>query len=136
MVSQETFEQLGELPEEVLDELLQLRSELQMLRAANEKFEGSQEGEWMGHTCVRVPSQRRQRARSRSPIWAGMDELGSHLEHLPTSVREEVAALRNELEMLRLRREQYGFDTMDEYVPLSPTQSDLELDARGGLAAL
>ena len=85
----------------------------------------------MGHTCVRVPSQRRQRARSRSPIWAGMDELGSHLEQLPSSVQEEIAALRQELEMLRLRRETYGGFDMDEYVPSSPTQAEIEADARG-----
>ena len=65
MISQQTYDQLGELPEDVVHELTTLRSELHFLRAESEKWQTEQKGEWMGHSCVRVPSQRRQRARSR-----------------------------------------------------------------------
>ena len=107
LVSDETHESLATLPSDVLEELDLLRAELENLRLEEAKLAGV-EGTWMGHRCVRVPSQtRRRRGRSRSPIWSGVFETDTEetlAACLPSNAVAEIEVLRVELETLRQKK--------------------------------
>ena len=101
-LSEETAEHLMHLDEDTMRELEELRSELVHLRTEDAKLR-QDEGTYFGAPAVAIPAQTRRRARSRSPIWAiGADVLGQ-LDTLPSSAREEIEMLHQELEALRRR---------------------------------
>lgn len=114
-MSSETQEQLATLPTAVIDELEELRTELERLRLDALRIEQTHGDArlWMGYNCVRVPAQTRQRrGRSRSPIWSGLcTYTEEHLRSLSSSAQEELGALRAELDALRRQqatREEYA----------------------------
>jgi hypothetical protein len=125
-VSTETQEQLATLPAAVIDELEELRAELERLRLDALRIEQTHgdDGLWMGHNCVRVPAQTRQRrGRSRSPIWSGLcTDTEEHLRSLSSDAQEELEALRAELDALRRQQA-----TREEYAMLcTPMQIELQ----------
>lgn len=130
-MSTETQEQLATLPAAVIDELGELRAELEKLRLDASRMDAlrieqthGDDGLWMGHNCVRVPAQTRQRrGRSRSPIWSGLcTDTEEHLRSLSSDAQEELEALRAELDALRRQQA-----TREEYAMLcTPMQIELQ----------
>lgn len=116
-VSTSTAELLEQMPQDVAEELDELRSELEALRLQEQKMAG-EASSWHGHASVKVPSvtrhaRGRTSGRSRSPIWSGCcDATEQFFDSLPADAQGEINVLRAELDALRIRKGAGEFDTL------------------------